>query len=126
MPNNNTDYRKEKMIKALKKSLGIVQTACDAVGISRPTHYNWLREDSDYREKVDEVLEIRLDLVEGKLLQNIKSNNQRAIEYYLNTKGKSRGYGSGVIDDSRDKTETEWDVRESFLEDDEGEEDYND
>ena len=36
---------KKRMIEALISSLGIVTPACRAVGISRWTHYRWLRED---------------------------------------------------------------------------------
>ena len=39
------------MIEALEKSLGIVSTAAvKMAGISRGTHYNWLKEDDGLQE----------------------------------------------------------------------------
>jgi len=50
-----TDTKKEAMLEALERSLGIVTTACNAVGINRSTHYDWLKKDSDYADKVKEM-----------------------------------------------------------------------
>lgn len=52
------------MIEALTQSLGIVTSACKAVGISRTLHYNWYNEDIDYKKAVDEVGDIALDFAE--------------------------------------------------------------
>ena len=40
---------KRATVEALEKALGVVSVACRAVGISRDTHYRWLREDEDYK-----------------------------------------------------------------------------
>ena len=45
-----TKTNKKAMLSALEKSLGIVTSACVKVGISRVTHYIWLKEDEEYRE----------------------------------------------------------------------------
>ena len=36
---NKTNTKKDQMLEALERSLGIVTTACNAVGIGRTTHY---------------------------------------------------------------------------------------
>ena len=48
------DINKKAMIEALTQSLGIVTSACKAVGISRTLHYNWYNEDAEYKKAVDE------------------------------------------------------------------------
>lgn len=107
----NSDINKKAMIEALKKSLGVVKTACEVVGISRQTHYRWLEEDPDYKLATEDIGEEAIDFVESQLFEKIKgiivSNSEdeqgklkvytvppsdTAIIFYLKTKGKKRGY----------------------------------
>lgn len=105
----NSDITKKAMIEALEKSLGIVSTACNSVGISRQTHYRWLAEDPEYKRQVDDISEAAIDFAESKLHEKIsgvtigKMNDgelqvyeqppsDTAIIFYLKTKGKKRGY----------------------------------
>lgn len=87
-----TDIQKGAMLEALEKSLGVVTTACKSVGIARQTHYEWYRQDEDYRNKVDSVTDIALDFAESQLHKQISSGNTIATIFYLKTKGKRRGY----------------------------------
>jgi len=92
MPNDKTDIRKAQMLEALEASLGIVTTACKAVGIHRSTHYDWLRSDEKYRMDVQDINEIAVDFAESQLHQLIKDGNPAANIFFLKTKGKHRGY----------------------------------
>lgn len=87
-----TDIKKASMLEALEKSLGVVTMATKAAGISRETHYRWLREDSEYKEKVDSIENIALDFAESQLHKQIREGNHVATIFFLKTKGKSRGY----------------------------------
>lgn len=80
------------MIEALTKSLGIVTIACKEVGISRQTHYEWYKEDAEYKKAVDDLADVALDFAEGMLHEQIKSKDTTATIFYLKTKGKRRGY----------------------------------
>lgn len=86
------DTQKQAMVQALERSLGIVTTACRAVGISRQTHYNWMKSDDDYRERCDELENVALDFAESQLHAQIKSGVPSSTIFYLKTKGKGRGY----------------------------------
>lgn len=68
---NQTD-KKRSMLSALEKTKGIVTVAAKKVGISRDTHYRWLKEDSGYHDSVDEIANVALDFVESKLLDRIE------------------------------------------------------
>jgi len=83
---------KADMIRALETSLGIVTSACRTVGIDRKTHYNWLKEDPDYREACEAIQDQALDYVEQQLFQLVKNMETAAVIFYLKTKGKGRGY----------------------------------
>ncbi|GHT02070.1 hypothetical protein AGMMS49525_04820 [Bacteroidia bacterium] len=84
--------KKNAMIKALETTLGVVTPACQKLKISRKTHYQWMKEDEDYRKRVDDVLNVALDFAESKLHGNIKNGDTTSIIFFLKTKGKQRGY----------------------------------
>ena len=87
-----TEHNKKKILEALEKTLGIVTTACQKVGIGRTQFYTWCREDADFKKAVDNVEGMALDFAESKLLENIKGKKETSIIFYLKTKGKKRGY----------------------------------
>jgi hypothetical protein len=87
-----TQVKKKAMIAALKSHLGIVESACNAVGVSRNWHHENMRSDPDYKAAVDELKEVALDFVESRLFKNINSGDVTSTIFYLKTKGKSRGY----------------------------------
>ena len=84
--------------------MSYVSRASTKTGISRDTHYRWIKEDPEYKYKVWEVSEELLDLAEAALLKEIKKGNIRAIIFHLRTKGKGRGYTFSNIQD-KEKTE---------------------
>lgn len=88
----NSDINKKAMINALEKSLGIVTTACKAVGIARETHYRWMREDEEYNESVKSIEDIALDFAESQLHKQIRDGEVSSTIFFLKTKGKRRGY----------------------------------
>lgn len=94
MTNNvtNSDTLKKNMIKALEKNLSIVTTACKSVGISRWTHYRWMKEDEKYAEEVDDLKNVVLDFAESQLHQQMQDGSVPATIFLLKTLGKKRGY----------------------------------
>ena len=88
----DTSDTKKKMIEALEKNLGIVSIATQNVGIHRSTHYDWMKNDSDYKKAVDDIHNVCLDFAESKLFDNIRKNRETSIIFYLKTRGKNRGY----------------------------------
>ena len=93
------DNNKKEILTALEKYNGIVTNACGSIGLPRSTYYKWLSEDSDFKEAVNEIQEVAIDFVEGKLMQKISGDDilgvppsDTAIIFYLKTKGKHRGY----------------------------------
>jgi len=84
--------RKKDLLDALERSLGIVSTACEKVGVDRKTHYNWLKDDPEYKEAVRAIEERTIDFAESHLHALIKDKNPAATIFFLKTKGKNRGY----------------------------------
>lgn len=90
--NQQNPTLKKAMIEALEKTLGIVTTACKMVGINRSTHYEWLKEDEDYKKAVESLEDMTLDFAESKLHKLIEGGDTSATIFFLKTKAKKRGY----------------------------------
>ena len=86
------NLKKDTLLQALENSLGIVSTACNRSGISRSSFYKWYKEDEEFRKKVDEIDNVKLDYVETKLFKNIENEKEKSIIFYLQHKGHKRGY----------------------------------
>ena len=84
--------KKKMLIESLENSLGIVSTACTKANISRSSFYKWYKEDDEFRNKVDEIDNVKLDFVESQLFKNIQNQKERSIIFYLQHKGHKRGY----------------------------------
>lgn len=86
------NIKKKRMIEALEKSLGVVTTAAKMAGFDRTLHYRWMKNDSRYREQVEEIENIAIDFAEAKLHKLIEGGDTSATIFFLKTKAKRRGY----------------------------------
>src|SRR5687768_11961949 len=88
----STQLKKAAMLKALEKSLGVITTAVNAVGIERTTHYLWMRTDKEYKKAVKEIDNAALDFAESSLHKQISKGNPLSTMFFLKCKGRKRGY----------------------------------
>ncbi len=88
----NKEKKKAEFLEEFSKKANNVSATCKAIGIERPTFYNWLKNDVDFRLKVENAEEGDIDMAESALKKQILGGNITAIIFYLKTKGKSRGY----------------------------------
>jgi hypothetical protein len=88
----STETKKTALIEALEASLGVVSTAVKLVGIHRATFYEWIKNDAEFKQAVDDITESTLDFAETALHSKIRGGDTTAIIFYLKTKGKKRGY----------------------------------
>ena len=85
--------KKEKLLKALEETQGLIAHACKKAGnISRSTYYRYLKDDPEFAKKVQEIQEAQIDYVEGQLIKNIANGRETSIIFYLKSKAKERGY----------------------------------
>ncbi len=87
-----SDINKKALLEALGKSMGVVATACRAVGLSRQTFYRYRDEDPEFKSALEDIKEDAKDFAESSLYQQIKDKNTTATIFYLKTKCKDRGY----------------------------------
>lgn len=90
--NKDRHIKKESIIAALEKSLGVVTVACKQADVPRSTYYKWLNEDEEFAKAVKDIENIALDFGESQLHKQIGDGNTSATIFFLKTKGKKRGY----------------------------------
>ena len=57
--------KKEKLLKALEETQGLIYHACKKAGnISRSTYYRYMREDKEFAKAVEDIKEAQIDYVE--------------------------------------------------------------
>ena len=89
---------KKALIVALNQTLGNVTKACSAVGIHKSTFYNYIRDDPEFAAAVKEVDEVCLDYAVDTLFKQMNAGNAKATIFYLEKKGRARGFGETPID----------------------------
>jgi len=94
--NDTTNANKKAAIEALRKTLGNVSKACEAVNISRTQFYEWVNEDADFAQSLKDIREKTVDIAETALQKLIQEGNPTAIIFYLKTQAKDRGYREGM------------------------------
>jgi hypothetical protein len=80
------------IIKAIKDSRGLIAVAARKLGVSRRTIYNRMEKSEEIREALDEARDFVLDVGQAKLYQAVEQGESWAVQYLLNTLGKSRGF----------------------------------
>lgn len=83
---------RKKVINALKDSFGNQSVIAQRCGVERATITQFLNKNLDIREMIEQEREKLIDVAEIKLNSKITEGSDRAIEFFLKTKGKKRGY----------------------------------
>lgn len=104
---------------AMFESIGgsSVSVATQQAGISRDTFYRWLKEDKEFKEKIDRIQYHLNDLVEDILMIKIMQGDGPSVRFYLSRKHpaykthkevyfyQTRGTGEKTLDDLLDNCE---------------------
>ena len=78
-------------LEGLETQLGVLNAALNRSNIDNETYLGWLNNPT-FKKAVGQVNERTIDFVENQLLRKIGEGDLTAIQFYLKTKGKKRGY----------------------------------
>lgn len=86
-------HTKAEVLAACKGCMGICADVQRKLGISRRGFYNYRQKWPEVQEAIDDELQRGLDYAESQLLKLIADKDFRAIAFYLERKGRERGWG---------------------------------
>lgn len=81
-----------KFIEEHPKNAFNISRTCEVIGISRRTFYDWLRDDEEFRDKMESFRESFIDLSEQVLYRAMKADDLDAAKFVAKHLGKKRGY----------------------------------
>lgn len=85
--------RKDNVLQALRKHLGVVTPSLAEAGVDRNTYQQWLTNDPEFVAQVEQVHEELLDFGEKALIQKLKDADTQTILFFAKNKLRNRGYG---------------------------------
>lgn len=77
---------------ALTATRGMVSVAARRLGCTRKTVYNYINRYATVQEALEDARESTTDVAELKLFEAINAGEPWAVQFYLKTQGKTRGY----------------------------------
>ena len=86
MEQNRTQINKDRMLKALESSLGVITTALKATDLSRTNFYKWLQEDEEFAKAVSEVQNIENDFIKSKYYECVKDKVPSVVIHAAKTR----------------------------------------
>ena len=86
MEQNRTQINKDRMLKALESSLGVITTALKATGLSRTNFYKWLKEDKEFASQVEEIESIQQDFIKSKYYECVKDKVPSVVIHAAKTR----------------------------------------
>ena len=86
MEQNRTKINKERLLKALESSLGVITTALKATDLSRTNFYKWLQEDEEFSKAVSEVQNIENDFIKSKYYECVKDKVPSVVIHAAKTR----------------------------------------
>ncbi len=87
----NTTQRGKKRFLAIFEQIGglSVSRAAGLARISRDTYYRWLREDDNFREKINSIQEHLNVYIEGLFMEKIAEGDGASMRFYLSRRHPS-------------------------------------
>ena len=86
MEQNRTKINKDRLLKALESSLGVITTALKFCDLSRTNFYKWLKEDEDFAQKVQDIQNIENDFIKSKYYECVKDKVPSVVIHAAKTR----------------------------------------
>ena len=86
MEQNRTQINKERILKALESSLGVITTALKACDLSRTNFYKWLQEDEEFAKAVSEIQNFENDFIKSKYYECVKDKVPSVVKHPAKTR----------------------------------------
>lgn len=91
---HNSRLSVENVQMALEQAGGLRTATAKLLGVGRTTLYNFLNKHPELWDTVQDQEEALLDLAEGQVRKWIREGDKKTVMWYLDRKGKPRGFGN--------------------------------
>ena len=95
------DKLKTQVVSEIIRQKGFKGIACTAVGLNPRTFRQWMAEDPEFRQAVEDAVEIsreyRDEMAEKKLYDLVEAGDTTAVIFYNKTRNKAKGYTERVM-----------------------------
>ena len=92
---HGVEKSKDLLLVAIIQHDGHISRACQSIGVSRQTHGKWYKQDVEYRDRVDDIIDEMnegiLDDAMAELKKQIAGGDFKAIKLAIDKLGSSRG-----------------------------------
>lgn len=99
------DKLKTQVVSEIIRQKGFKGIACTAVGLNPRTFRQWMAEDPEFRQAVEDAVEIsreyRDEMAEKKLYDLVEAGDTTAVIFYNKTRNKAKGYTERVMPQQR-------------------------
>lgn len=89
---NRRKPSRKRIIEKIRSCRGNISLIAKEFGYSRVSVYTWIQDDEEMLSALDDAREMKKDWVELKLDKQIEQGNWKAIQFFLETQAKDRGY----------------------------------
>lgn len=93
---NPERYTCEQVIDAIKETRGLISVAARRLGCSDSCIHGYAERHPTVRAAIEDARALMCDMAEGKLFGAVQNSEPWAIQFYLKTQGRSRGYGDRI------------------------------
>ena len=83
---------KAEALEAIRANHGLMTATARALNCHRATLYRLIERHPDLQEAIDEARDMTTDVAEAALFRAIRQGQPWAVQFYLKTQGKTRGY----------------------------------
>ena len=82
--------RKAAFLAVYPRTMGVIASAAEHIGLERRTVFRWMQEDPEFKEQCDDVRERSIDFIETKLWQLAAKSHPATLMFMARTLGAKR------------------------------------
>ena len=105
------DKLKTEIVAEIIRQKGFKGIACTAIGLNPRTFRQWMAEDAEFRQAVDDAVEIareyRDEMAEKALYDLVEAKDTTAVIFYNKTRNKHKGYTERMLPQPKEEPKQE-------------------
>ena len=95
------EQKKKEIVAEIIRQKGFKGVACTAIGLNPRTFRQWMAEDAEFRQAVDDAVDIakeyRDEVAEKALFDLVEAKDTTAVIFYNKTRNKHKGYTERIM-----------------------------